>query len=150
MSGNYQNKEYSFSNFIEHSIMGIEGVSLYGEATWKRTSKLEFSKGSTLSSSITTGTPFGFKTISKMSSFSKIGGPIIGAGLAAPDIYDACQVSNQVGNRKLVGASGGILGGAAVGPPSGIGAIATGIIGGVAGGLLGEAGVTYIYDQIMK
>ncbi|MGV0828207.1 hypothetical protein ACTS9C_04830 [Empedobacter brevis] len=151
MAGNYQSGT-DYLKYAEYAMMGVEGTALYGEATWKNTSKLDFSKGSTISPSITTGTPFGFKTISSMSKFAKIGGPLLGAGLAAPGVYNAYQISDQAGNRQLAGASGGILGGAAMGAafgsPTGPGAIATGIGGGIIGGFIGEKGVTKLYDWL--
>ncbi|MGV0753977.1 DUF6443 domain-containing protein [Empedobacter brevis] len=155
MAGNYQSGT-DYLKYAEYAMMGVEGTALYGEATWKNTSKLDFSKGSTISPSITTGTPFGFKTISSMSKFAKIGGPLLGAGLAAPGVYNAYQISDQAGNRQLAGASGGILGGilggaamgAAFGSPTGPGAIATGIGGGIIGGFIGEKGVTKLYDWL--
>lgn len=114
-SGNY-------SKWLGHAgngFVGAEAISQYGSYSWSKSSAQVFSKSSILSPKISTGTPFGFNSISKLGTVGKYGGVGIAAFLEAPKVYNAYQVSTYAGNRQLAGSTGavggGILGGIGLG-----------------------------------
>lgn len=157
-SGNYD----KWMGYLGNGLIGAEATAQYGKYAWEKSSTQAFSKANVLSPAISTGTPLGTNSLSRLGTVGKYGGVGVAALLEAPKVYNAYQVSNYAGNRQLAGStgavSGGVVGGivagaaygALVGSPTGPGAIVTGIVGGVVGGIAGEALMKEVFDQFSK